>query len=80
MKSQPVSILKEFKEQMTLPEGVCRSKQRKNFDEPISDESTELHDDDGYNLDKDVEENNGSDEETDLDNPEEQPDQPRTVK
>ena len=74
MKSQPVSTLKELKKQITLPEGVCRAKQNKNFDEPLPDESTDLYDGGGDDLDKDVVESNKPDEESNLDDP----DQPTT--
>lgn len=71
MKSQPASTLKELKKQIAPPEGVRRGKQMKTFDEPFPDEGTQLYDGDGDDLDKDVEESNGSDEKNSLDKPEE---------
>ena len=58
---KPVSTMKELKKQITSPEGVHRGKRSKSFDESLSYKGTEQFDGDGDDLDKDVEENNGSD-------------------
>lgn len=78
MKSQPLFTLKEFKKQITQPKGVHTGKQNKNFDEPLPDEGTDLYDGDGDDLDEEVVESNGPDEESNLDDPEEQTDQQAT--
>ena len=52
LKSEPVSSLKDLKKQITPPEGVGRGIKSRNTDDPLPDDSYELYDGDGEDLEK----------------------------